>query len=111
MNKYIFFFLISVFIASISQILLKISANRTYTNRVNMILNPNIGIAYGLFILSMIITTLALRGIEFKLAPIIESIGYVYILILSRILLKEKITSTKLFGNIIIIIGIIVFNL
>ena len=110
-NKYFLLLIFSVFIASISQILLKISANRKYDKRIKEHLNPYVIIAYSIFCFSLILTILALRGLELKNVPIIESTGYIYILILSRIFLKEKITKYKIGGSFLIILGIIVFNL
>ena len=110
-NKYFLLLIFSVFIASISQILLKISANRKYDKQIKEYLNPYVIIAYSIFCISLILTILALRGLELKNVPILESTGYIYILILSRIFLKEKITKYRIGGSLLIILGIIVFNL
>jgi len=110
-NKYFLLLIFSVFIASISQILLKISANRKHNSKIREYFNPYVIIAYSIFCFSLILTILALRGLELKNVPIIESTGYIYILILSRIFLKEKITKYKIGGSFLIILGIIVFNL
>ena len=110
-NKYFLLLIFSVFIASISQILLKISANRKHNSKIREYFNPYVIIAYSIFCFSLILTILALRGLELKNVPIIESTGYIYILFLSRIFLKEKITKYKIGGSFLIILGIIVFNL
>lgn len=39
----------------------------------------------------------------------IASSTYVFVLILSRITLKEKVTVKKIVGNILIIVGILIF--
>ena len=50
-----------------------------------------------------------MRYVPLKNAHTIAATSYVFALILSRIILKEKITVKKIVGNIIIILGIIVF--
>lgn len=111
MNRHIILILAMVFISSLSQILLKISANKTHKNKFREIFNLWVMSSYGIFFGVMIINTILLKYIDLKLLPVIESTGYLYILLLSAIILKEKITKQKVIGNLIIIVGIIVFNL
>lgn len=101
--------MVSVLVASISQILLKISANKEHKNIIKEYLNPHVILGYILLFASTILTILALKGMELKNLPIIEASGYIYVLIFSALVLKEKITKKKIIGNIIIILGIIVF--
>jgi len=110
-NKFIIVYLFSVFISSISQILLKKSARIQYEKKIKEYLNLKVMIAYSIFVISTILTIFALKGVALKSAPIISSFSYIYILILGRIFLKEKITLKKILGNIIIIIGIILFHI
>lgn len=109
--KYVLIFLLSVFIASVSQILLKKSANKNYNNKLKEYLNKFVVIAYSIFFISTILTIIAYKGIELKYGPVIESVGYIFILIMSRIFLDEKFTRNKLLGIFLIIIGIFVFNI
>lgn len=99
----------SVFIASCSQILLKISANKEYSSKLKEYLNIQVIVGYGMLVISTILTIFAFKGLDFKNGPIIESFGYIFIMILSRIFLKEKITKNKIIGNIFILLGIIIF--
>lgn len=111
MNKYIIFLLLSVIISSTSQILLKKSALKQYKSFIYEYLNPYVIVGYGMMIISTITTILAYRGIEYKNGPVIESLGYLLVMILSWIFFKERITKNKLLGNIIILVGIYVFYL
>ncbi|MEG2929508.1 MAG: multidrug ABC transporter [Oscillospiraceae bacterium] len=104
---YILLMLFSVLVASISQILLKISAKKQYKSFLAEYLNPLVIIAYGMFFLSSFITMFAFRGVPFSLGPVIESTGYIYVGILGVLILKEKMPTKKLLGNLIIIAGII----
>lgn len=110
-SSYVLIYLISVLIASFSQIMLKKSAKKVYNRKVFEIVNPVVIGAYSLFMLSMLLTTFALRGVDYKYSGVIESVGYIFILVLSILILKEKATKKKIWGNIIIIIGIIIFTL
>ena len=108
--KYALIFLLSVFIASVSQILLKKSANKNHANEWREYLNKYVITAYFIFFISTILTIIAYKGIELKYGQIIESFGYIFILIMSKIFLDEKFTRNKLFGIFLIIIGIFVFS-
>jgi len=108
-NVYILLLLSSVVIASFSQILLKKSAEKTYDSIVKEYLNPYVIIGYGMMVISTITTILAYRGLEYKNGPVVESSGYILIMILSYIFFREKITRKKVIGNILVLLGIFVF--
>lgn len=102
-------FLVSVLISSLSQILLKMSAKKEYGNKIKEYLNPMVAGAYAMFFLAAFMTTLAYKGVPLSFGPMLEATGYVYIAVLGTTILKEKMTVNKLFGNILIIAGIIVY--
>jgi len=108
--KYVLIFLFSVFIASFSQILLKKSANKNHNSRIKEYLNKYVITAYFIFFISTILTIIAYKGIELKYGPIIESVGYIFILMMSKIFLDEKITKNKLLGIFLIILGVFIFS-
>lgn len=58
---------------------------------------------------STILTIIAFKNLDYKNGPILESIGYIFMVILSRIFIKEPITKNKVIGNILILAGIVVF--
>ena len=108
---YICILIVSVFVASLSQILLKISANKTYRDRLHEYLNPYVIIGYGMMVASTLLTVAGYVGLEYKNGAIIESLGFVLVMFLSRFFFGEKITKKKLLGNSLILIGIFVFYL
>lgn len=108
---YILLFLFSVLISSLSQILLKKSAGRTYENPLKEYLNPKVIIAYGIFFLSTLCTMWAYKAVPLSLGPVLEATGYIWVTILGIVFLKEKISAKKWAGLGLIIIGIVVFNL
>ena len=103
-------FLCSVLISSISQILLKKSADKTYDSRLKEYLNPLVIIAYGMFFCSMMITMYCYRYVDVSAGPIFESAGYIFVGVLGYIFLKEKFTAKKIVGMLLIMLGIVIFS-
>lgn len=109
MNIYIVILICSVVIAAFAQILLKKSAEKTYTSPIREYLNVYVILGYGLMFLSMFITIMAYSGLEFTNVPVIESLGYIVVMFLSYLFFKEKITKKKLLGMAVIMAGIFVY--
>jgi len=109
--QYSMIMIFSVFISSISQIILKKSASKIYDNHLKEYLNPYVITAYFIFFASTFITIYALKYVPLSMGPILESSGYIFIVVLSRMFLKEKISKRKLIGMAIILTGIIVFSI
>ncbi|MBI6873598.1 EamA family transporter [Clostridium aciditolerans] len=103
---YAIFYLVSVFLASVSQIVLKKSAGIKYKRKIDEYINKNVIIAYLIFFTCTLCTLFALKKIPLSLAPILESTGYIYVAILSLIILKERITKKKFIGLLLIIVGV-----
>lgn len=110
-SKYVATYILSVMISSFSQVLLKKSANQNHKTIVSEYLNLYVIIGYILFVGAVFLTIYAYREVPLKSGPIINSFGYVFVLILGKIFLNEEITKNKIQGNILIIIGIIIFSL
>lgn len=104
-------FLVSVFISSVSQILLKKSADKIYDSKIKEYLNPLVIIAYGMFFCSMLITMYCYKFVDVSAGPIFESAGYVFVAVLGFIFLKEKFTVKKVIGMIVLMCGIALFSL
>ena len=71
MNSYIWFIVLSVLVASFSQILLKKSATKEYPNRIREYLNPYVITGYGMMVVSTVLTVIAYTRVDFKNGPII----------------------------------------
>lgn len=104
-------FLGSVFISSVSQILLKKSADKTYDSRLKEYLNPLVITAYGMFFCSMLITMYCYRYVDVSAGPILESAGYVFVAVLGAVFLKERFTAKKIVGILVLLSGIALFSL
>lgn len=109
MNKYIFYAAITVLISSISQICLKSSANDKKTG-IFVFLNVKVILAYFLFFgVTLINSIFIFKNIELSIILLVETLGFIYVPILSFFILKEKIEKKQILGIILIIIGAIIF--
>ncbi len=111
MTKYYLIMLFSGLLSSFAQILLKKSAGITRTSILTEYFNVYVIAGYGLTAFCMLLTMFAYRGVPFKYGAALESLTYLYIMVLSRILLGEKLTKRKVTGNLIIVCGVILFSL
>jgi drug/metabolite transporter (DMT)-like permease len=102
--------LVSVLIASLSQVLLKKSTFKAYSSVWGEYLNPYVICGYGLLVLSMFLTVYAYSGMPYKNGPVIESLGNVFVLVMSYFAFGERIKLRKLIGIGIIILGIFIFD-
>lgn len=105
-NYYIIMFIISIFIASYSQILLKKGASKE-----NKYINKYTIVGYSLMIISTLFTLLAYKGVNLSFSQIIQSMSFIFVVILSRIILKEKISKRNILGMFLIIIGMIIYSI
>lgn len=111
MSKEILFsiiFVAGVLLASISQIMLKKSANTNGASGVKAYLNPFVIGAYTIFVLSTLTSLLCLKYIPLSRAPILDATGYIFVAILSRIFFGEGLYKKKVLGFALIILGIVV---
>lgn len=111
MILYILLFLFSVFISSVSQIILKSSANKTYDNSIKEYLNPKVIIAYSIFFFSSLLTVFAYRKVPMSTGTVLETTGYVWVTVLGYLILKERVSKKKIVGLLVIIIGIVLSNI
>lgn len=108
---FIAIYLAGVFVSSIAQILLKKSAGKKYESWIREYLNPYVIFSYAVFFGATFCTIYAYKGVPLSFGPILAATQYIFIAILSKIFLKERISPKKLIGLSIIVAGIIVYSL
>lgn len=101
----------SVFISSISQILLKKGAEREYPSKIREYLNPYVMSGYALFFGCTLLSMYALKVVPLSMAPLLEAFGYIFVALLSFFFLKERFTKRQLIGTALIIAGVVVYAL
>ena len=108
-TAYILLFLLAVFVAALSQLLLKKAALRQYRTPWQEDLNPLVIVAYGCFFLATAVDVIAYREVPLSLGPILEATSYIYVTIFGALCFHEKITANKLRALFLILLGIAVF--
>ncbi len=111
MIKYVLIVIVSGLLSSFSQILLKKSSNIERDSKLKEYLNPYVIVGYGITVFCMFLMVFAYKGLPYKVGVILESLAYFYIMIMGRVFLKEKLTLKKIIGNIIVVSGVLIFNI
>ena len=111
-NPWVLMFALSSFIAALSQMLLKKSATEKHGSFIKEYLNWKVIFGYGLMFAGMMLTVFGYsKGVEVKSGSVMETIGNVWVVFLSWLFFREPVTKKKVMGNILIIAGIVIFNL
>lgn len=109
MNKYGFLIFLTAFASSVSQILLNLSNKRKYSSKIREYVNVYVISSYAILSLVLVANTYIMRFVDLKIAHALAASTYLFTMILSRIIMKEPITKSKIIGNLLIIAGITVF--
>lgn len=111
MIPYVCLLLLGTFLASISQVMLKKAALRSYENKLQEYLNPLVIIAYVIFFGTTFLSIFAYRGIPLSMGPVLEAKSYIYVTVFGVTIFKEKLNVRKLFALTLIVGGILVYSL
>ena len=114
MNSKLIFTLILLFgflVSAIAQILLKKSAQKEYASKIEEYLNTYVIISYAIFFGATLCTVIAYKKVDLSFGPILGTTEYIFVAVLSRLVLKEHISIRKIIGLGVIIAGIVVFAL
>lgn len=111
MGKFIAIAIFSGMLSAFSQVLLKKSSGIVYNTKIKEYINPYVIGGYTITFLCMVLMIIAFRGMPLKYGAVIESLVYFYIMILGRIFFKEKLTLKRVFGNLIIVCGVVIFSM
>lgn len=113
MNTYlcIFWILLGTFISAVSQVMLKIEADKPHKSRLQEYLNPLVIIAYVLFVGTTFLSILAYRGIPLSMGPILEATSYLYVTFFGVKIFGERMNRGKTMALILILCGIAVYSL
>ncbi|ROT88287.1 multidrug ABC transporter [Gordonibacter urolithinfaciens] len=104
-------FLLGVFISSVSQVLLKKSAMRTYESPIKEYCNPLVIGAYTIFVLATVATIIAYKVVPLSFGPILEATSYIYVTLFGVFIFKEKMSARKVGALCLIVSGIVVYSL
>ena len=106
------FVILGILSCSLSQLLLKKSAKAVHASKIYEVLNPNVIISYAVFFCSLLVNIWAMsKGMQLKEMAMLESLGYVFVPILSFLILKEHISRRTICATLIVLLGVFVFYL
>lgn len=111
MNKYMLLMFGCTLLTAFSQLLLKQSANRTYRSVLLEYLNWRVILSYGIFALVLLLNTYAFTRVDMKYGAVIDTFSYVFVMLLSWLVLKEKFTRGKVVGNLLIMTGVFIYTM
>ena len=109
--------ILSILMGAVGQFLLKLGANGIKTSGSllssikALVFNMNIIIAASCFVTSMVMWVFVLRKLPLSIAYPMVSLGYIIVIILAYLFLKEPLGLYKIAGTLLIIFGVIVINL
>ena len=111
-----YYILLAVFIqflVAYGQYHLKVGARRLDLKRdlAFNIKNWNLVFAIILFLTTTVLSIVTMRFMEFSIFYSFTALNYLFIMFLSWKILKEKFDRLRILGNILVIIGVIIFNL
>ena len=111
-NPWVLMFALSSFIAALSQMLLKKSAMEHHENVTFEYLNIKVIAGYGMMFLGMFCCIFGYsKSVTLQAGSVMESIGNLWVMILSFLCFREPLTRNKILGNLMIIAGIVIFNM
>lgn len=97
------------FLSAVSQILLKQSADRPHATPAREYLNWRVLTAYAIFAATVVVNILAFRVLDYKYGGVLMATSYVFVLLLSRLVLREKIAASTYWGNALIAAGVALY--
>ena len=112
MNKivlYTMIYIVGVIISAIAQVLLKKSADTNKGNILKEYLNIKTILSYTIFFMATLCTVFSYKYIPLSFGPILGTLEYLFVALLSYYFLKEKIKKKKLIGLFIIIVGVFIY--
>ena len=99
-----------IVLTACAQLLLKRGASRT-KGILKSFWNSTTLLGYALFMVVTVLSVYAMQRIELKEVTVWISGTYLLVVILSRLLLRESLTLSKIIGCVLVVMGAIVFAL
>lgn len=99
----------SALISAFSQILLKKSTMVEHGSLVREYVNVRVIVAYMLFSMALLLNIFAFSGLEYRLGSVLNATAYLFTMVLSVLLLHDKLNWRCVCGNLLIFIGIVIY--
>lgn len=112
MNKiliYAFVYIVGIIISAAAQVLLKKAADTKKESIIKEYLNWKTIVSYSVFFIATLCTVFSYKYLPLSFGPILGTLEYLFVAILSYYFLKEKIKKKKLIGLFIILLGVFIY--
>ena len=103
--------LLSLFLSSVSQAMLKKSALKTYASPLREYLNPLVITAYALYFATTLVCVAAYRKLPLSAGTALQASGYVFVTVFGVCLFGERVSPRRVLSLLLIIAGILVYTL
>lgn len=101
---------LAVFVAAVAQILLKRAAERNQeVSFLRKFLNVPVILGYGMMFGSTFLNVLALRHMPLSLTPVTEATGYIWVPLLSWLVMHVRPTRRHVIGGVVIVAGMLLY--
>ena len=113
MLLYIYLAILIQFLVALSQVILKIGAKKVNFKKplVYNLKNKHLLTSIFLFLLVPVLSVITMRVIDFSDFYSFTALSYFFIMLFSWKILKEDIDRLRIIGNLLVIAGVIIFNL
>jgi len=110
---YIFLAVIIQFLVALAQVILKMGAVRVDFKKplLHNFRNKYLLISIFLFLLVPVLSIIAMRVMDFSNFYSFTALSYFFVMLFSWKVLKEDIDRLRVLGNILVIAGVVIFNL
>lgn len=107
--KYFIILIAMTAIGSIASLFLKKASGAE--SFVKMLVNPWLYVGGGLYLLSAVLNIYILRYLEYSVVLPLTAITYIWTMVLSYLVLKERITIKKMGGVLLIVAGAVLVSM
>lgn len=80
-------------------------------NILKMFLNINLYVGGGLYLISAVLNIFVLRFLDYSVVLPLTSITYIWTMVFSYLILKENITTKKVVGVVLILLGAVLVSM
>ncbi len=113
---YVLYILLAIlvqFLVALAQLNLKIGSTRVSLNKplIYNLKNKHLLASIFLFLLVPVLSIIIMRVIDFSIFYSFTALNYFFIMLFSWKVLKEDIGKLRIMGNLLVIVGVVVFNL
>ena len=98
-------------ISAFAQVLLKKSADTKKDSIIKEYLNVKTICSYSIFFIATLCSVFAYKYLPLSYGPILGTLEYIFVAVLSYIFLKEKIKKKKLIGLLIVLAGVFIYSI